>query len=117
MRCRAVGCTELVNGQYCAKHQHTNERSTKVTDPVYLTTAWRKFSKFIRVRNPICQRIVNGAQCMRPATLVHHLVSPRLLPTGLLDPANVCALCAGCHPPDEGTPHWKPGTDFTPTVS
>ena len=116
MRCRVTGCTELVRGgPFCEKHIHTNPRSTQETAAYYQTVAWRKFSAFIRMRNPICQAITNGVRCMKPAALVHHLQSPKVAPERLLDASNVCALCAGCHP-KEDTPHWKPGTDFEPTV-
>jgi len=108
---------ELVSGKYCAKHLHANPESQKETDEWYKTGNWRKFAMFIRVRNPMCQRLINGVQCMRPAALVHHLISPRVLPSGLLDPANVVALCRSCHPDTEGTPHWRSGKDFFPTVS
>jgi hypothetical protein len=30
-----------------------------------------------------------------------------------VDPANVLALCETCHTPEEGTPHWIAGRDYS----
>jgi hypothetical protein len=114
MKCRVAGCETLVTTKYCGKHQHDNPRSNQTTNPCYLTTAWRKCTKWIQNRNPVCQKINNGVQCMRLSTLTHHLISPRVAPDRLLDPTNLVALCARCHP-REDTPNWKPGIDFVPT--
>jgi hypothetical protein len=115
MRCRVAGCSELVRGKYCQKHLHDNARSNQETDPCYLTSEWRKFTKWIQMKNCICQRINNGVRCMNPSTLTHHLISPKIAPSRLCDPTNVCALCAGCHPKTD-TPFWREDKDFVPTV-
>jgi hypothetical protein len=52
---------------------------------------------------------------MKPSTLTHHLVSPRVVPSLLLNPTNVVALCYACHP-DVDTPEWVEGKDYVPTV-
>jgi HNH endonuclease len=117
MRCRQAGCSELVSGaKYCSKHLNNNSVSNKRSDTWY-DAAWNKFSLWLRRKNPQCQRIINGYQCFRPSDLVHHLISPRVDMTRKLDPTNCVALCRACHPDTEGTPHWREGVDFVPTVA
>jgi hypothetical protein len=87
-------------------------------EKLYRTRAWYRFRDFIRARNPQCQRIVNGVRCLHPATELHHLVSPRVDVTLFLVVSNVVMLCARHHPGGQaGTPHWREGVDYTPTVS
>ena len=114
MKCRAPGCGSLIRGKYCEKHLHDNPRSNKETEDCY-KGAWPRFAAWLRSRNPICQKLTNGVQCMTRAQLVHHLISPRVNLELLLDPANCVCLCRAHHPTDEGTPNWKPSIDFTPT--
>ena len=116
MRCRQVGCTELVRGHYCVRHLHTNDRSTKGTDPFYISTAWQKLRKFLRARNPVCQRIVNGARCHEPSYLVHHLRGIHAASELRLDPSNLVCLCRAHHP-DYDTPDWQVSVDYAPTES
>jgi hypothetical protein len=85
-----------------------------------LGAAWISTSKLMRRLNPVCQKIVNDGlyrneQCHNPAALVHHLVSPRQDPKLFLVASNLVALCAHCHPPDDGTPWWKVGVDYVAT--
>ena len=94
-------------------------------DPVmrrYHSTAWLKLSRMVRDLNPMCQRIRRdglyndkGEPCRNPSTLVHHLISPRTDPTRFLRLENVLALCAECHPPTEGSPNWREGSDYIPS--
>jgi hypothetical protein len=82
---------------------------------------WIRLSKLMRDLNPVCQKIPNtglykpGEQCHNRATLVHHLVSPRVDPTLFLVASNLVCLCNSCHPPDDGTPWWKVGVDYVET--
>jgi hypothetical protein len=89
-------------------------------DPInrqYNTARWHKVSELCRRSNPICQKIVNDAttgesrQCHNPSSLAHHIRSPRC-GGAMLDLKNLLALCANCHPSDEGTPNWVVGKDF-----
>lgn len=66
--------------------------------------------------NVICQRVVNGHRCETPTKIFHHLISPKVRPDLMYDYRNVIGLCQPHHPPDEGTPHWKPEIDFSPTI-
>jgi 5-methylcytosine-specific restriction protein A len=112
--CRYPGCGAACNGPYCEQHLRLAPRIIQKTEPYYETASWRNFSAWTRRRNPICQRINAGTQCTNPATLTHHLISPRVAPERLLDSTNVCALCASCHP-KEDTPHWVAGKDYVAT--
>jgi hypothetical protein len=128
--CRQTGCGQPTVGPYCSKHITENSkldyrRFVNKNDSIgalyRLRGAWPKLRNFLRVRNPVCQRLHNGVQCPNPSVIGHHLISPRISPDPwhtLLDPKNVVMLCAGCHPGGEaGTPHWREGIDFVPTVS
>jgi len=128
--CREPGCFKRTNARsgYCEAHETKNSASAarkeydkrRKEDPVarlYAMAAWQRFRQFFFNRNPICQRIgADGKQCREVATLIHHLLSPRKRPDLFLDPKNVVALCAHCHPPDEGTPDWVAGRDYVPSV-
>lgn len=82
----------------------------------YAREPWTSFRAVMLGQNPFCQRIQkDGKQCRNAATLVHHLISPRLRRDLFVDPANAVCLCDRCHPTDEGTPHWRPGVDYIPT--
>jgi hypothetical protein len=113
--CRQPGCGKAGHGPYCPDHVQNNDRSNKDADECYKSAAWTKFSKFLRLRNPICQKLWKGQRCMRPSALVHHIVSPRMAPARLLDPTNCACLCRQCHPVTEGTVNWVAGIDFVPT--
>jgi hypothetical protein len=67
----------------------------------------------------MCARIQrDGGRCKNPATVVHHLVSPKDAPSLFLVVANVVPVCSGCHPAGEcGTPEWKPNADYVPTFA
>jgi hypothetical protein len=120
------GCgarTRNVNG-FCDEHQEKNldkeyvrARNADPTDKFYKLARWGKFRKMILEQNWQCQKIVGVEQCCAAANIVHHLRSPREYPQGMFDPKNVAALCAGCHPGGvAGTPDWKEGRDFVPTI-
>ncbi len=96
------------------------DRFRKKNDPVnrlYWLASWFRFKLHCLNRNPICQRIIRGEQCHNPAWVVHHLISPRERPDLFLDATNVVCLCANCHPGgEEGTPEWKEGVDYVPSL-
>jgi hypothetical protein len=101
----------------CAKlPKAATSQSTRVHDEVdllYGRVRWLTFREFILHRRPMCQRLVKGAECRNPARIVHHLISPRVDMSKFVDADNVLALCEMCHTPEEGTPHWRAGIDYT----
>lgn len=103
-----------------AARRAETDRFRKKNDPErkrYQTAAWHRFRFHILNRNPICQKLIHGRQCREPAMVVHHLLSPRQRPDLFLEPHNVLALCANCHPGgEEGTPLWKPGVDYVASI-
>jgi hypothetical protein len=124
--CNESGCRQPSErgSRWCRKHQSSNssledERWRKKHDAVsqmYNRAPWPRFRETMLAQNPICQRIQkDGSQCRNAATLVHHLISPRVRPDLFVDPANVACLCGHCHPTEEGTPLWRPGTEYVPT--
>jgi hypothetical protein len=122
--CRQAGCANKTRneGGYCDSHLKDNGRTDyqrlRAGDPInkmYGRAAWTSFRTVVIRQNAICQRINYGQQCTHAATLVHHLISPRVDERRFVDPTNVVALCVNCHPNDEGTPHWKVGVDFVAT--
>jgi 5-methylcytosine-specific restriction enzyme A len=125
-KCREAGCRNRTDARsgYCADHEHVNtqrevrnaHRRDDEVSRMYSTARWRKFCLHVLNRNPLCQRLQAGQPCRNAATLVHHLISPRVRPDLFLAPENVVALCAQCHPPSEGTPDWVAGVDFSASV-
>jgi hypothetical protein len=128
--CAEPGCAALnVRGErYCDKHLLKNTQAEAQRDAarqrwknddvsrMYSRAPWPSFRTTLIGQNPICQRLLKGGvQCQNWATLVHHLLSPRIRPDLFVSPQNCVALCATCHTPEEGTPHWKVGVDYVPT--
>jgi hypothetical protein len=107
-------------GWKCTKHiaetrQRDSERGKKQRG-MYGTT-WDKFKLMLRGHgNTICAKLTDGVQCTHPVEIFHHLISPQQRPDLMLVPANVIPLCRIHHPKDEGTPGWKAGVDYVPTV-
>jgi 5-methylcytosine-specific restriction endonuclease McrA len=58
----------------------------------YESTAWRKVSRELRERFPVCQRCGR-----RPSERAHHRHGLRPVDPGGLEPANLLALCESCH--------------------
>jgi hypothetical protein len=105
-----------------ARAEQTARRRYDPNDKRYKTTAWKKLSLVMRGNNPICQRIPNaglykpGEQCHAPATMCHHIVSPRVRPDLFLVASNLICLCDQCHNDSEGTEGiWEVGRDYVPT--
>lgn len=96
--CRSTGCGQVTTRPdgYCQQCTETGrndavtQRREKKTDPFYLSRAWREFSKWFRVCNPLC------CECQRPAQLVDH-ITPISHGGAKLDPANVQSMCTRCH--------------------
>jgi hypothetical protein len=76
---------------------------------------WRMLAPKMRVLNPMCCKLIDGEQCHNPATVTHHLVSPRRDTRLFLEPTNLTTLCANCHP-KEDTPNWRVGVDIVQTL-
>src|SRR5712692_2110855 len=114
--CAEPSCSEkITEGRYCPKHVKESPAAlnrkkydeVRADDPVrkwYSTARWSRFRDTILRLNPMCSRIEHGEQCTQPATVVHHLQSPRTNPELFLTPANVRAVCAGHHHGAEGEP-------------
>jgi hypothetical protein len=96
----------------------TNERRRNdEVRKMYAQARWPKSQHHFLNSNPMCQRLQpDGSPCRNGATLVHHLISPRQRPDLFVDPHNVVALCANCHPTSEGTPQWVAGRDYSVSV-
>lgn len=129
--CAEGGCGQpsVQGSRWCERHQNNNSVLNARRDlnhnrwqhdkiyRMYNREPWPTFRRWMLIQNPICQRIDRfGEQCKNPANIVHHLISPRQRIDLFVDPKNVACLCERCHPPDEGTPHWRPGVDYVATA-
>jgi|SRR5258708_39661911 len=85
-------------------------------DRMYDQRAWRRFRQWVLRLNPICQRIVDGQQCMSFAVEVHHVISPRVDPNRFRDATNVLCLCKRHHHKEEGEDLSKQRS-YVPTVT
>jgi len=122
--CSHEGCGENVprGTRYCDKHRGAPANSL-ASDPVrewYNSPPWRRLSLMVRSKNPLCQKLVNGRQCMSPSRICHHRLSPwrrRDLFLSVYDENGVSQLIALCmaHHPDVDTPDWIEGKDFCRT--
>jgi hypothetical protein len=105
-------CGSACDKSPCSKckpaHQQTlaEKNRARNQDPdnaIYHKMEWINFSRLLRGRNPVCQRIGrDGKQCRYPCQLVHHLLSPRKHPSLFLSPSNCVAICKMCHIDGEG---------------
>jgi hypothetical protein len=128
--CRESGCFKRTRDRsgYCADHQKANTakeakklyyHERDANDPVrkLYGTPWKHFVEWLETQgNVMCQRLEDGEQCNRFKDLYHHLISPRTRPDLMLDPKNVIGLCRQHHPDTDGTPEWREGVDYIPTV-
>jgi len=119
--CRFAGCSNKTRnaGSWCDAHLKNNpsvdsirQRRQDPTNKLYKRVAWQRMRQLMLASNPMCTRLINGAVCPNPATLVHHLRSPREAPELFTEATNLVCLCASCHPDDAGTPWWKSGEDY-----
>lgn len=96
--CRVQGCgnaTGRADG-YCeacndaGKNESAEARKSKQTDPFYLSTEWRRYSKWWRMCHPLC------AVCGRPGQMVDHTI-PIKAGGAKFDPKNTKTQCWSCH--------------------
>ena len=121
--CLAPGCGVIGNFERgrCPKHIFTAEGQSRgklrPMEHLYRSWTWRdKFRPRFLSFNPICQRILDGQRCHNAATELHHLLEPTTAQM-FYDPKNIVGLCVHCHPGGRpGTPEWREGTDYVPTM-
>jgi len=82
--------------------------NTSEIDKWYDRMFWRKCRASHLACNPQCQRLVKGEQCTRPATIVHHIVSPYVNRSLFTDWQNLLAVCAEHHSNAAGEPLTEP---------
>lgn len=122
--CAKAGCNNLVERGYCEKHKQARTDDDPHLARLYRNKAWNGkcgVATAVKLRNPLCQKLfAEGSRlvrCRNASYLVHHRWSPRQRPElvySVFDEKGVSqliALCADCHPPDEGTPHWREAVD------
>jgi hypothetical protein len=125
--CRQTGCgVSVTNGDYCPAHikdnsktQYDKARYSDATRKLYGTSRYKKFRHFLWVRNPMCQRLINGAACRNPSSVLHHLVDPDA-PGGLdkfLLAENCVMVCPEHHPGGQPGTNWKVNVDYSPTFA
>jgi len=118
-KCLQLGCRVIGSwrGGYCESHsRQTAGGYNRPLEKFYRRKLWYRFRDRFLQLNPICQRIKNGKQCTNAATELHHLKEPKTIQE-LLDPKNVTGVCVKHHPGGvPGTPWWKIGIDYVPTV-
>jgi hypothetical protein len=108
-------CKELVKNGRCTKHseQHRlRQQADRNQDEVmkeYRTVRWMRMKQYMLSRNQPCQRLVDGdrwqaagSRCGRGATILHHIVSPRVDPSGMYDAGNIVCVCSSHHPSTAG---------------
>jgi hypothetical protein len=81
----------------------------------YQSSEWRNTTQPTAIAyNPICQLLVDGKQCDRPAKFVHHIRSPKTHLSLGHNPQNLACLCESHHPPTEGDDPLNPRA-YVPT--
>jgi hypothetical protein len=123
-----VACTGSCNGRTvvyggdkcdaCRRKANQEKHSGEISDLYRLHKfGWGKFCASLKAQgNIICQKITDGVRCPNLAAISHHLISPKEKRELFLSPANVIRLCRDHHPDTPGTPHWKLGVDYVPTI-
>jgi len=103
--CRRCG-KSTTSGRYCEDHKgeateskqsYDRWRGNDETTKLYHTARWFRFRDTFLTFNPICMRVINGQQCMKPTSIVHHLEALRVNLSRFLDPSNVAAVCKNHH--------------------
>jgi hypothetical protein len=108
--CAAVMCPVLMSSgqRFCPKHaaktkERINEaRRNDEIRKLYKRTFWTEFRDWFLRHHPVCQRVIDGVRCLQPATVVHHLLSPRDRPDLFTTESNCRAVCAAHHPTGQG---------------
>lgn len=92
-----AACAKEIPNQTTVRHEFRRH-------PLYDTYQWKHKTKpTMMTYNPVCQFLIGvGQQCLRPAELVHHKVSPYQNISLAHDPHNLVCLCREHHPPTEG---------------
>jgi len=105
--CRAPSCYSILDESgYCSKHkgleieanrkkeEHFKRLSERKKDyqQLYYTAEWRKITKELKTKFPICQRCNNN-----PTTDIHHISRHYGDETLFFDRNNLIALCNDCH--------------------
>jgi hypothetical protein len=118
--CAGPMCPVLLSSgqRYCPKHELKNKQQVNAgrrNDEVrklYNRTFWIRFRDWFIRHHPVCQRVIDGARCLQPATVVHHMLSPRDRPDLFISEENCRAVCAPHHPTGQGaTPDQVYATD------
>jgi 5-methylcytosine-specific restriction protein A len=113
--CKEPGCLNRTRTRYCEVHVKNNQagrlryaadrkRKKDAVWKLYNCAQWHRCRDSFLSVNPICQRIVDGVQCREAATLVHHLISPRVRNDFMYSFNNLKALCENHHSGEEGSP-------------
>lgn len=110
--CYEPGCNTRTRKAYCPAHEKNNhvrrnraaDDRRKTQDPIwrlYNCSAWKRFREVFMAFNPLCQRIVEDGrtQCRYPATVLHHILSPRVRPDLMYRFDNVRGVCSMHHDP------------------
>jgi 5-methylcytosine-specific restriction protein A len=99
--CSQPGCRELVHERFCPKHaaedakHYEQYHRNKELKALYDRPEWRRLRRRYITEHPLCEDC-NAAGRYVPAQEVHH-VTPVRAGGGLLDWANLRALCKRCH--------------------
>lgn len=97
--CSYPGCSELVNGRYCDKHQrqvnaHYNKYERNPAHKKLYGRAWKRIRDRYIKDHPLCEECHKRGKVTLAAE-VHH-IKP-LSQGGTNDNANLMALCTPCH--------------------
>jgi hypothetical protein len=106
-------------------HRGNNESNNEIhrpqaanfmaTDKRYNLAAHRRFRAAVADCNPMCQRVVDGKQCMHPSVICHHLISPKVDASKALSADNVVMVCRNHHPNTTGE-NPRDENHYVPTV-
>lgn len=118
---RCPGRLSVQGERYCAEHLEAGraeERARKAAQPGYMQNdaAWKRLKRMLEANgNVVCQKLEHGVRCDRPVQIWHHLLGSSR-PDLRYSPENVIGLCRDHHPDTDGTPNWRPGIDYSPTI-
>jgi hypothetical protein len=81
----------------------------------YRTARWMRMKQYMLRNNVMCQRILDdGTRCYKWATILHHIVSPRVDASRMYDASNIICVCAAHHPNTKGE---EDTSRYLPTVT
>lgn len=114
--CAHSGCSELVHGGLCARHQaERDERDRKARQQSDAERGnaqergydgdWQKVRAMYLRRHPLCERCEQLGRTT-PAVLVHHII-PISQGGQRLDTRNLAALCRACHDDVHDGDRWR----------